>query len=127
MKVNKEEMFGMYAALKSYLERDHQKEWNDWLATAKHIAGILSTVPSVKTETVVDPGPANAFPSLKVDWDQQKVKITSKEVQKALKEGAPSIVTGDHDGKLMIGVVLLRPDQVDIVAQRVKQILEHAV
>jgi len=76
---------------------------------------------------VVDPGPANAFPSLKVDWDQQKVKITSKEVQKALKEGAPSIVTGDHDGKLMIGVVLLRPDQVDIVAQRVKQILEHAV
>jgi len=127
MKVNKEEMFGMYAALKSYLERDHQKEWNDWLATAKHIAGILSTVPSIKTETVVDPGPANAFPSLKVDWDQQKVKITSKEVQKALKEGAPSIVTGDHDGKLMIGVVLLRPDQVDIVAQRVKQILEHAV
>jgi L-seryl-tRNA(Ser) seleniumtransferase len=76
---------------------------------------------------VVDPGPANAFPSLVVDWDPQKIKITAKEVQKALKEGNPSIVTGGHKDKLRIGVVLLRPDQVDIVAQRVKQILEQAV
>jgi len=127
MKVNKEEMFGMYAALKAYLEKDHQKEWDGWLATAKHIAGILETVPTVKTEIIVDPGPANAFPSLKVDWDQQKVKITAKDVQKALKEGKPSIVTGGHNDKLLIGVVLLRPDQVDIVAQRVKQTLEHGV
>jgi len=29
MKVNKEEMFGMYVALKSYLERDHEAEWQD--------------------------------------------------------------------------------------------------
>lgn len=127
MKVNKEEMFGMYAALKAYIERDHEKEWNEWLATTKHIAGILAAVPTIKTETVVDPGPANAFPSLAVDWDQQKVKITPKDVLKALKEGNPSIVAGGHNNRLLIGVVLLRPDQVDIVARRVKQILEHAV
>jgi len=127
MKVNKEEMFGMYAALKSYLERDHKKEWNDWLERAKTIAARLSAIPTVKTEIVVDPGPSNAFPSLMVDWDRQKVKITPEEVFKALKEGSPSIVTGGHGERLMIGVVLLRPDQIDIVAQRVKQVLEHAV
>jgi len=128
MKVNKEEMFGMYAALKAYLERDHQKEWNDWLAIAKRIGGVLAAVPTVKTEIVVDPGPANAFPSLAVDWDQQKVKITPKDLQKALREGSPSIVTGGYNGKFMIGVVLLRPDQIDIVAQKVKQVLQqHAV
>ncbi|MDO6435137.1 aminotransferase class V-fold PLP-dependent enzyme [Flavitalea sp. BT771] len=127
MKVNKEEMFGMYAALKSYLERDHKKEWNDWLDRAKHIAGILATVPTVKTEIVVDPGPANAFPSLMVDWDRQRVKTTPQEAFKALQEGTPSIVTGGHGQRLMIGVVLLRPDQIDIVAQRVKQVLQHAM
>jgi L-seryl-tRNA(Ser) seleniumtransferase len=127
MKVNKEEMFGMYAALKSYIERDHQKEWDGWLATAGRIAGMLSTVPTIRTETYIDPGPANAFPSLIVDWDQQKVKITAKEVLKALQEGTPSIVAGSHGDKLRIGVVLLRPDQVDIVGRRVKQILEHAM
>jgi L-seryl-tRNA(Ser) seleniumtransferase len=127
MKVNKEEMFGMYAALRSYLERDHQKEWNEWLERAKRIAARLSTIPTLTTEVVVDPGPANAFPSLKVDWDRQRVKITPKEVFTALKEGSPSIVAGGHGDRLMIGVVLLRPEQVDIVAQRVKQILEHAM
>lgn len=127
MKVNKEEMFGMYAALKAYLERDHEKEWNDWLATAKHIAGILATVPSIRTETVIDPGPANAFPSLAVDWDREKIKLTPNDVLKALNEGNPRIVAGNHKDRLLIGVVLLRPDQADIVARRVKEILVHAV
>jgi len=75
----------------------------------------------------VDPGPANAFPSLRVNWDQQQVKITPKEVATALKEGTPSIVVGGHDEKLLIGVVLLRPDQIDVVAKRVKEVLGHAV
>lgn len=127
MKVNKEEMFGMYAALKAYLERDHKKEWDMWLERAKHIASRLSTIPTLTTEIVVDPGPANAFPSLMVDWDPQRVKISSKEVLAALKQGNPSIVAGGRHDRLMIGVVLLRPDQVDIVAQRVKDILEHAI
>jgi len=128
MKVNKEEMFGMYAALKLYLEKDHKKEWQDWLDRTKRIAAQLETVPTVKGETVVDPGPANAFPSLLVTWDQARVKISNKEVQKALKDGTPSIVanTGKNNA-LSVGVVLLRPEQVDIVAKRVKEILEKAV
>src|ERR1700754_2067967 len=127
MKVNKEEMFGMYAALKAYLERDHKKEWDEWLERARHIAARLASVPTLTSEVMVDPGPANAFPSLSVDWDRQRVKITPKEVLKALKEGNPSIVAGGRHDKLTIGVVLLRPDQIDVVAQRVKQILEQAV
>jgi L-seryl-tRNA(Ser) seleniumtransferase len=127
MKVNKEEMFGMYAALKAYLERDHQKEWSEWLDRAKKIANHLSAIPTLKTEVVVDPGPANAFPSLAVDWDPQRIKISPKDVLTALKEGSPSIVAGGRQNRLVIGVVLLRPDQVDIVAQRVKEILERAL
>jgi len=127
MKVNKEEMFGMYAALKAYLERDHQKEWNEWLERAKRISARLASVPTLKSEIWVDPGPANAFPGLVLDWDRQRVKISPEEVLKALKAGSPSIVGGSRGNQLMIGVVLLRPEQVDIVAQRVKEILEHAV
>jgi len=72
MKVNKEEMFGMYAALKAYIERDHKKEWEEWIQRTKHIGSQLERIQSVKTETVIDPGPANAFPSLNVTWDQDK-------------------------------------------------------
>jgi len=127
MKVNKEEMFGMYAALKSYIERDHKKEWQDWLNRISRIKSQLETIASVKGETHVDPGPANAFPSLHLTWDEQKVKTTPKDVLDQLKNGTPSIVANGDDKVLSIGVVLLRPDQVDIVAKRVKEILSKAV
>ena len=127
MKVNKEEMFGMYAALKSYLERDHKKEWEEWLTRAKRIGSQLETIPSVKTATHIEPGPANAFPSLDVTWDFNKVKIKPQEVLAALKNGTPSIVANGNDRKLNIGVVLLRLDQVDVVARRVKEIFQQAV
>lgn len=132
MKVNKEEMFGMYAALKAYLERDHEKEWQDWLERVKRIKAVVETVPGVAGQTYIDPGPANAFPSLDVSWDEQRVKITPKEVQEALKSGTPSIVAnlgGNKDGKrtLRVGVVLLKPEQVAIVAGRIKEILKKTV
>jgi len=131
MKVNKEEMFGMYAALKSYLERDHKKEWQDWLDRADRILSHIRTVPSVKGEIHVPKGPANVVPSLHVTWDQNQVKITPKEVYEALKSGTPSIVCseGQNDGEelLSVGVVLLRPEQVVIVANRVKEVLLQAV
>jgi uncharacterized pyridoxal phosphate-dependent enzyme len=128
MKVNKEEMFGMYAALKSYIERDHKKEWEDWLQRAKRIGSKLETLQTVKTETVVDPGPANSFPSLFVTWDQSKIKTQPKAVLVALKEGTPSIVANAKgDNTLVVGVVLLRPDQVDVVAGRVHSILQKAL
>lgn len=127
MKVNKEEIFGMYAALKSYLERDHKKEWQGWLDRISRIKSQVETITTVKGETHVDPGPANAFPSLHLTWDQQKVKTTPKDVLDQLKNGTPSIVANGDDKVLSIGVVLLRPDQVNIVARRVKEILSKAV
>ncbi len=132
MKVNKEEMFGMYAALKSYLERDHEKEWQDWLDRADNIRSEIVTIPSVEGETNVPEGPANVVPSLHVTWDQKQVKTSPKEVYAAMKGGTPSIVcggVGQKDGKevLSVGVVLLRPEQVIIVANRLKEILQKAV
>lgn len=126
MKVNKEEMFGMYAALKSYLERDHKKEWQDWLDRINRMASQIESIPGVKGVTYIDPGPSNAFPSLDVTWDQDQVKTTPNDVLTALKNGTPSIVATGSDKVLRIGVVLLRPDQVNIVARRVKEILEQA-
>ena len=132
MKVNKEEMFGMYAALKSYIERDHKKEWNDWLDRINRIKKKVEQVKSVKGETFINPGPANAFPTLYLTWDQETVKMTANDAQSALQKGTPSIVTNvatkeDGNKVLSVGVVLLRPDQVDIVARRVKEVLEHAI
>ena len=125
MKVNKEEIFGMYAALKSYLERDHEDEWQEWLDRIKRISKILEKIPTVKSETKINPGPANAFPGMIIKWDQTKIKIKPGEVVTALDKGTPSIIAGGNDEILSVGVVLLKPNQVDVVARRIKEILEQ--
>ena len=113
------------------LTRDHKKEWQDWLDRIKRIQAHVEKIPGVKGETHIEPGPANAFPSLLVTWNQKTVKMTATEAQSALQKGTPSIVanvaTKDNKQVLSIGVVLLKPEQVDIVARRLKEILQHAV
>ena len=75
MKVNKEEIFGMYAALKSYLEKDHDKEWQQWMDRTAKISAILDKMEGVETKVVIPQGPANVFPTLDVIWDTDKFKI----------------------------------------------------
>lgn len=127
MKVNKEEIFGMYAALKAYLARDHKKEWQDWIDQTKQISKIVEAVPTVKGETQIHTGESNHFPGLVITWDQSKVKISPRDVVKALAAGNPRIEAGGGKDGLEIAVVTLRPDQIDIVARRVKEILSQAV
>lgn len=127
MKVNKEEIFGMYVALKHYIEKDHEKEWQEWLDRVNQIAAKVETVPGVKGETHIPEGRANVFPGLHVSWDQTKIKITPHEVVEALREGEPRIETSGNDERLNITVVTLRPEQVSIVARRIKEVLETAV
>ncbi|WP_257658992.1 aminotransferase class V-fold PLP-dependent enzyme [Parapedobacter lycopersici] len=127
MKVNKEEIFGMYAALKSYLARDHKKEWQLWLDRITYIQNQLETIPTVKGETTVPEGPANVMPGLQLTWDEKRVKITGDEVSKQLEAGKPAIIIRGQGNSLSVGVTLLRDDQVAIVAQRVKEVLESAL
>ncbi|MBC9796810.1 aminotransferase class V-fold PLP-dependent enzyme [Sinomicrobium weinanense] len=130
MKVNKEEIFGMYAALKAYLERDHKKEWQDWLNRISSIRNIIEDVPGLTTQVHVPAGPANVLPALDVFWEEDKIKISPKEIYEKLKSGQPSIMTSlatRNDKEILnVGVALLKPEQVNIVANRIKEILQTA-
>lgn len=127
MKVNKEEIFGMYAALKAYLEKDHEKEWQEWLDRIRYIGDYLADIPTLRTETILPSGVANAFPSMNIAWDQNRVRISPQEVVEALRSGTPCIHAGSRNDALSLAVVLLKPEWVDTVARRVESILEQAV
>ena len=127
MKVNKEEMFGLLVALESYLKLDHQKQWEEWIARTRRIAEFAEKVPSVKGETYVNPGPANHFPSLRLSWDENRVRITVQEVVQALRDGEPSIIVSGGGRTLNVAVITLEPEHVDIVGRRIREVLERAV
>jgi L-seryl-tRNA(Ser) seleniumtransferase len=127
MKVNKEEIFAMLVALESYLEKDHEKEWQEWIDRTEEIAAVLETVPTVEGETHIHDGPANHFPGLNVRWDQSRVNISPTELAEKLRTGSPRIEVGSNYEELNIAVVTLKPEQVPIVAERVREILLNAV
>ncbi|WP_242085497.1 aminotransferase class V-fold PLP-dependent enzyme [Aestuariivivens sediminis] len=122
MKVNKEEVLGMLVALELYLQKDHHKEWEMWESQIKLISDSAKSVKGVDTE-IHTPKYANHVPSLKVRWDQDRVKITPNEARKKLKDGHPSIETVGNDKEIGITTWMMTPGQERLVAQRLKEVL----
>ncbi|HEY0298221.1 MAG TPA: aminotransferase class V-fold PLP-dependent enzyme [Arachidicoccus sp.] len=118
MKVNKEEIFGMYAALKAFLEIDEEKEFAMWRQRCNAIIQKLSIFKDLKFEIFTSKGPANAFPNLNITWDENQYKAKAEDIVASLKSGEPSIVTTSEKNILKVGVVLLQPEEVAIVSDR---------
>ena len=125
MKVNKEEILGMLVALELFLARDHKKVWDMWENQIQIIHDAAASVDGVNPEIHV-PEVANHVPSLKVSWDQKKVKITGEEARAKLREGHPSIQTVGDKESLGITTWMMQPGQERIVASRVREILAEA-
>jgi len=125
MKVNKEEVLGMLVALEMYLQKDHEKEWKLWEDQIDLISNRAKTVAGVRTEIHV-PKHANHVPSLRIRWDQNKIKITTNEARKQLREGHPSIQTVGNNESIGITTWMMVPGQERIVAKRLQEILRNA-
>ncbi|HEY1009772.1 MAG: aminotransferase class V-fold PLP-dependent enzyme [Daejeonella sp.] len=125
MKVNKEEILGMYVAIEKYINQDHDKEWKMWEDRVALITNSAKKVDGVSTKVEVPPV-ANHTPKITVSWDQTKVKATPREIQKRLQDGSPSIETmGGRDG-IDITVFMLKPGEEKIVARRLQEELTKA-
>jgi len=125
MKVNKEEIFGMYAALKHYIEYDHEAEWKVW---EKNIAVIENAAKSIKgvNSRVFVPALGNITPTLELTWDTAKLSV--KDLQEKLRNGDPSIEVMPHDDRTIhITVWVMREGQEKLVAKRLKEVLGAAL
>jgi len=126
MKINKEEIMGMYVALERYVNQDHEKEWKEWEAKIAHVENKVKTVSGVAAEVHVPPL-GNHTPTLRITWDVDKLKLTEKQLREALRNGNPSIeVGGGSENSINITVFMLKDGQEKIVAARLKEELEKA-
>jgi D-glucosaminate-6-phosphate ammonia-lyase len=127
MKVNKEEILGMMVAVEVYMKKDHAAEWRDFEKRIKVIADSVGPVSSVKTETFI-PEIANAVPHLRISWDESALKISAKEATKKLLEGEPSIELkpGAKEGSIEVAVWMLQPNEAQVVARRIREVLKGA-
>jgi uncharacterized pyridoxal phosphate-dependent enzyme len=122
MKVGKEELCGLLAAVERYLKVDHQAEMRELEARVASIRAALKRIPGVETDRHV-PVIANEVPHVTVRWDESARGLTSQEVSAKLLAGDPPIhVQLPEKGQLLISVWMMRGDEHKIVGRRLAEI-----
>src|SRR5262249_9167708 len=123
MKVSKEDMVALLAAVERYFRLDHKAEWREWERRIGVIETALKAVPSVAFERVVPPI-ANKVPHLQITWDERKLKLTRERLTKELAAGDPPVligrVRGTGDKGVLISVFVLQDGEDRIVADRLQ-------
>jgi L-seryl-tRNA(Ser) seleniumtransferase len=118
MKVNKEEILGMYVALEKFINLDHAKLWKTWENRIAVMENGAKKVSGVTTNVIVPPV-ANRTPTLIISWDINKVKVSRDDFIKRLRDGNPSVaVMGGKDESITITSWNLLPGQEKLVAAR---------
>jgi L-seryl-tRNA(Ser) seleniumtransferase len=121
MKVNKEEMVGMLAAIERFVKLDHAALDREYQRRAHLILDSLAGVKGV-TASITVPEVANHVPHVQVKLDPAVTGITGQEISKQLREGTPSIGVRPGD-ELLIGVWMMQPGDDVVVARRLKAVL----
>ena len=122
MKVGKEEIMGLVAAVERYLRIDHDAERRELDARAAHIIDKVKGLDGIETGIRIPPI-ANRIPHAVIQWDEQARGKTARQVIKEMVEGEPSIAISGGNGELTISVWMMQPGEHVIVADRLRQVL----
>lgn len=139
LKVAKEEIVGLVAAVDWFLKQDDAAIEAQCRQRAAHIAKQLSAIPTVQTQIFV-PEIANHVPHLLVTYDQNRIKITGADVMQKMRSGKPRIELNPSTGgapasaglpggpnTIVVGVWMLQPGEDVIVARRLREVLQGAM
>ena len=139
MKVAKEEIVGLVAAVDWFLKQDDAAMEAEYRRRADLVAKHISTIPTVETQIFI-PEIANHVPHLLISYDQNRVKITGTEVMQKMRAGNPRIELNPSTGgapasaglpggpnTIVVGVWMFEPGEETIVATRLREVFETAI
>ncbi len=123
MKVGKEEIIGLVAAVERYLKLDHAAEFQLWECKAASLASRLATVPWLEVRCEV-PEIANHAPHVVVEWSGETDGFHAQEIACRLRQGDPPIaILAEGEHTLRIAVWTLQGDEHELVAARLLALL----
>ncbi len=138
MKVAKEQIVGMVAAIDWFLEQSDDGMQKEFHRRADRIVSLLGDVPGLTHEVFVPPV-ANAIPHLVMRYDMARIRRSPLEISRMLREGSPSIELNPSTGRkggsaglpsgedtIVVGVWMLQPGEDLIVGRRLREALLSA-
>lgn len=138
MKVAKEQIVGMVAALDWFVSQSDEGMEAEFRRRAERIAAQLKSLPTLESSIVIPKTAANAIPHLLIRYDPSRVKISTSDVVSQLRKGNPSIELNPSTGKrraaglpsdentIVVGVWMLEPGEEMVVAKRLREVLGKA-
>jgi D-glucosaminate-6-phosphate ammonia-lyase len=136
MKVGKEEIMGMVAAVEYLMTRGIEQDYRMWKSWLQEISDIVVKVPGVRT-SLQDPAGASPYPTMNIEWNPQQIGITAGEVYDQLVAGEPRIMShasGDGYSFRVRPPAIRAGDQVlagrriaDVLRQAPKGVPKHAL
>jgi len=124
MKVGKEEIMGMLAAIEMWPKRDHKAEWRMWEERLAHISSRLSAIPGLSS-AIRQPSEdlSNRTPALRIEWDQSKFVITGQSLAKQMLDTEPRVVVANpSNNAINIVPYMLMPGEEKIIASKLHSI-----
>jgi L-seryl-tRNA(Ser) seleniumtransferase len=143
MKVGKEEIMGILAAVDYWSKADLAALNKEWQGRVERIQKLVDTVPGVTSDISI-PTDGNSYPTLTVNWDEKKFALTVAQCDEQLRAGEPRIEvltnsnpsgvlardkhdeSEDQPNRLQIISMTLQPGEELIVGNRLRQILSKA-
>jgi seryl-tRNA(Sec) selenium transferase len=129
MKVGKEDMVALLAAVERFVKLDQAAELKELEQRLGVIESAVKDIPTIECQRIVPPI-ANHVPHAQIAWDEKRLKITREQVTRSLADGDPSIrigrVAGTGDKGILISALTLQAGEERIVASRLKEILSKA-
>ena len=104
MKVGKEEIIGMLAAIEYWAHADLDALNKEWKGRVERIAKLAETVPGVTT-TITIPKEGNSYPTLTVLWDEKAFGLTVAQCDQQLRAGEPRIEVLTNSNPSLVPVV----------------------
>ncbi len=123
MKVSKEDMIALLAAVERYVRTDHKAEWAEWERRLDVVEQALRNVPTLRCDRMVPPI-ANSVPHLLLSWDERRLELTREQLTRQLADGDPPIrigrVRGTGAAGVLISVFMLQKGEEQLLANRLR-------
>jgi L-seryl-tRNA(Ser) seleniumtransferase len=124
MKVGKEELAGMLAAVRWYLSQDHEALMQQYESQVRFVIEACTGLPHVTARRSFPSEAGQPMPRAEIRVGPA-LGLTGRDVVRLLEEGEPSIAVSANADGVFVNPQTLAPGQEEIVARRLREVLRR--